>query len=90
MWRDHLTEEIQKVGEQEKALAIKKGQISSNGVPYIEVYVDGGWAKRSYGHDYNSASGMVNTYNFIILTLLNNFIYKCNFKSRYRSCWIII
>ncbi|XP_063385048.1 uncharacterized protein LOC134671192 [Cydia fagiglandana] len=58
-WKDQLTEEIKNVGQQERAIAIEKGQITDNGIPYIEVEVDGGWAKRSYGHNYNSASGMI-------------------------------
>ncbi|CAG4963239.1 unnamed protein product [Colias eurytheme] len=29
-----------------------------NGVPFVTVYVDGGWLKRSYGHNFNSSSGM--------------------------------
>lgn len=59
-WKDQLSEEIKKIGEQERAIAIEKGQLTNNGIPYIQVEVDGGWAKRSYGHNYNSSSGMVN------------------------------
>lgn len=60
VWMEQLTEELKKNGELEKAIAIEKGHISSDGIPYTIVYVDGGWAKRTYGHDYDSASGMVN------------------------------
>lgn len=59
VWKDHLSEEIQKNGEREKAIAIEKNQLDENGIPYATVYVDGGWPKRSYGHDYSSPSGMV-------------------------------
>lgn len=59
VWSDHLTKVLKKNGEEEKALAIEKNCVDDNGVPHVTVYVDGGWPKRSYGHDYSSASGMV-------------------------------
>lgn len=59
VWRDHLTDIIKKNGEMEKAIAIEKNHVDEDGVPHVTVYVDGGWPKRSYGHDYSSASGMV-------------------------------
>lgn len=59
VWREHLTEEIKKAGEEERSIALEKGQVSSDGVPFITVYVDGGWLKRSYGHNFDSSSGMV-------------------------------
>lgn len=62
VWKDHLSEEIQKNGEQEKAIAIEKKHVDANGIPHVTVYVDGGWPKRSYGHDYSSPSGMVSCF----------------------------
>lgn len=59
VWFEHLTEEIKIAGEQEKSIAIQKGHVSSDGVPFVTVYVDGGWLKRSYGHNFDSSSGMV-------------------------------
>lgn len=59
VWHEHLTEEIKKAGEQERSIAIGKGNVSTDGIPYITVYVDGGWLKRSYGHNFDSSSGMV-------------------------------
>lgn len=44
--------------EEEKRIAIEKGNYL-NGVPFITVIGDGGWAKRSYGHGMNSLSGVV-------------------------------
>lgn len=58
-WSETLTLKIEEAGRKEKEIAIKKGNVTETGVPYITVYVDGGWPKRSYGHNYNSASGMV-------------------------------
>ncbi|CAK1600160.1 unnamed protein product [Parnassius mnemosyne] len=58
VWFEHLTEEIKTAGEQERSIAIQKGHVSSDGVPFIIVYVDGGRLKRSYGHNFDSSSGM--------------------------------
>lgn len=44
--------------EEEKRIAIEKGNIFQ-GVPFITVIGDGGWAKRSYGHGMNSSGGVV-------------------------------
>ena len=44
-------------GKEEKALAIARNDLHE-GVPSITVVVDGGWAKRSHKHSYNSLSGV--------------------------------
>lgn len=46
--------------ETEKNLAIERGDIlniDGKEIPFITVVVDGSWAKRSYGHGYNSNAG---------------------------------
>lgn len=48
-----MLSEIEKNGIEEK------GHVTSTGVPYVTVIGDGGWAKRTYGHGYNSFSGVV-------------------------------
>lgn len=50
---------MEEAGKEEKKWAIQNGQTDKNGVPYITVYLDGGWSHRSYGHNYNAASGVV-------------------------------
>ncbi|KAF2898134.1 hypothetical protein ILUMI_08043, partial [Ignelater luminosus] len=55
-WKNELCQQMKKAAEEERKLAIAEGNIE-NGVPYITVVVDGGWAKRSYGHGYSSMSG---------------------------------
>lgn len=50
---------MQIAGREELDAAIQQGHIDSDGIPYISVYLDGGWSKRSYGHNYNAASGVV-------------------------------
>jgi len=48
-------------GTNEKEIALNKGDVDPDGIPYITVLLDGGWSKRSYGHSYNAASGVVST-----------------------------
>ncbi|KAF2884668.1 hypothetical protein ILUMI_21503 [Ignelater luminosus] len=55
-WKNELCQQMKKAAEEERKLAIAEGNIE-NGVPYITVVVDGGWAKRSYGYGYSSMSG---------------------------------
>lgn len=44
---------------EEILIANEKNHIDPDGVPYITVILDGGWSKRSYGHNYNALSGVV-------------------------------
>lgn len=48
--------------EEERRLAMQNNQVDPDGVPWITVYVDGGWSKRTYGHGYNAASGVVSSF----------------------------
>jgi len=41
---------------------MQNNQVDPDGVPWITVYVDGGWSKRTYGHGYNAASGVVSSF----------------------------
>lgn len=50
---------MSKAGKEENAIAKEKGHVDADGIPFISVYVDGGWSKRSYGHNYDAASGAV-------------------------------
>lgn len=62
----HVMEKVmhasfKKNGTEERRLAIEVGdQVKADGINYafINVTVDGGWAKRSYGHSYNSNAGV--------------------------------
>ncbi|XP_045475419.1 uncharacterized protein LOC123681212 [Harmonia axyridis] len=58
IWEEKLFENMQKAGEEEKKLALEKGNVNADGTPFITVIVDGGWSKRSYGHGYNAPSGV--------------------------------
>lgn len=44
----------------------------ADGTPYITVIADGGWSKRSYGHGYNAASGVVSIFIMWIISLLES------------------
>lgn len=50
---------MKEAGKEEYKIAVEKGHIDEDGIPFITVCVDGGWSKRSYGHNYNAASGVV-------------------------------
>lgn len=56
---------LKKNGELEKNIAIQKGNFHK-GIPFISVVGDGGWAKRSYGHGFNSQSGVVTIQYYIV------------------------
>lgn len=50
--------------EEERRIAIEKNNYL-NGVPYITVIGNGGWAKRSYGHGMSSLSGVVSIWEIL-------------------------
>ena len=52
-------EQLREALAEEIALALERGDIDENGIPCITVIIDGGWCKRTYGHGYNAASGVV-------------------------------
>ncbi|KAH0822733.1 hypothetical protein GEV33_000059 [Tenebrio molitor] len=56
-WHDHLVDEFTAAGIAEAEIAKQKGNVDSDGIPFTTVDVDGGWSKRSYGHNYNALSG---------------------------------
>nr|XP_022904792.1 uncharacterized protein LOC111416906 isoform X2 [Onthophagus taurus] len=57
-WKDQLWLSMETAGKEERRLAEDSGDIDKDGTPWVQVYVDGGWSKRSYGHNYNAASGV--------------------------------
>ncbi|KAK4879667.1 hypothetical protein RN001_007813 [Aquatica leii] len=54
-WQNELCQQMKRAAEEERQMARSDGNLE-NGIPYITVIVDGGWAKRSYGHGYSSMS----------------------------------
>lgn len=56
-WEVTAWEEMKKAGEREKEAALKAGNVDKNGIPIIDVVVDGSWCKRSYRTNYSALSG---------------------------------
>ncbi|KAJ8888146.1 hypothetical protein PR048_007633 [Dryococelus australis] len=50
--------------EEEKAIAIRDGNVDSDGVPMCTVVADGAWCKCSYKTNYNSLSGVASIVGF--------------------------
>lgn len=64
VWKDHLDKSIAEAGKKEYLMAVKNGDLDEDGTPFTTVIVDGGWSKRSYGHNFNASSGVVSTNRF--------------------------
>ncbi|EFA07715.1 hypothetical protein TcasGA2_TC002192 [Tribolium castaneum] len=71
VWQQLLFDQMQEAGRAEKELAIKAGDISKDGVPFITVVTDGGWSHRSHGHRYNVNSGVACVIGFQTKKLLD-------------------
>ncbi|KAJ8909803.1 hypothetical protein NQ315_015323 [Exocentrus adspersus] len=56
-WKSTLWASIEEAGKEEHRIAVEKQQIDQNKNVWTKVYLDGGWSHRSYGHNYNAASG---------------------------------
>lgn len=73
---------MEKAGIIERNRALERGQVRADGVPWITVYVDGSWSKRSYGTNFNSLSGMVGiigryTKQLLFVAVRNKFCCIC-------------
>lgn len=54
-------EEMKLANAEEAELSRTAGRVCDDGIPSIDVVVDGAWCKRSYGNNYNSLGGVVST-----------------------------
>ncbi|XP_077260812.1 uncharacterized protein LOC143896691 [Temnothorax americanus] len=73
-------------GELEKQLALERNE-TINGIPYITVVADGSWMKRSYGHAYDSLSGVGailghRTKKVLFVGIRNKFCTVCDMAER--------
>lgn len=73
---------LEAAGVAERENAISKGNVGLDGVPWISVYVDGSWSKRSYGTNFNALSGMVgiigrHTGQVLFVSVRNKFCSIC-------------
>ncbi|KAB0790356.1 hypothetical protein PPYR_15279, partial [Photinus pyralis] len=66
VWKDSLWQNMEKAGQEERKIAVEHGDVDTDGTPFITVFLDGGWSKRSYGHSYNAASGVIECTNHAI------------------------
>jgi len=56
-WLEILNSEMRKAGEEERRLAIERGDFCDE-VPSVTVICDGGWSKRTHKHSYNALGGV--------------------------------
>jgi hypothetical protein len=49
--------QLKRNGEEERRLAIERGQVDSEGIPWTDVFGDGQWSKRSYNQQGSALSG---------------------------------
>ena len=49
---------MKEAAEEEKRLAIERGDVTSTGIPFTKVATDGSWGKRLFRTNYNSLSGV--------------------------------
>lgn len=63
-WEKTATAEMASAAEEEKRMAVGRGDVDCNGIPLLTVVVDGTWGKRSYRTNYSSLSGAVSIISF--------------------------
>ncbi|CAG4992817.1 unnamed protein product [Colias eurytheme] len=98
MWSSASMESMKIAGEDEKEAAIKEDRIDANGVPVIDVIVDGCWSKRTYKKNYSALSGAAaiigkRTGKVLYLGVINKYccicaLAKCNnISTREHTCF---
>ncbi|XP_018566989.1 uncharacterized protein LOC108907691 isoform X2 [Anoplophora glabripennis] len=97
-WQNCLWRNLEEAGEEEYSAAIERGHVDSDGVPYITVYVDGGWSKRSYGHTCNAFSAVAviigkHTGKLLLVGVRDKYCSICaraeykNYEPKYHICF---
>ena len=81
-WRQQLAQEMLERGKEERRLAMECGE-SDEGVPAIDVIVDGGWSMRSNHHRYSAKSGVAciigrETNKLLFLSVRNKYCSVCS------------
>lgn len=90
-WEELLMKQMRQNAMEEKQLAIAEDRVEQ-GIPYITVIVDGGWAKRSYGHSYTSLAGVAciigqQTKKLLYIGIKNKFCYICATGGSEHKCY---
>lgn len=57
IWEKEIAISMNDAANEERRLSIEDGKVSADGIPLIDVIVDGCWGKRSYKKNYSSLSG---------------------------------
>ena len=70
-WERTALKEMEIAAKEEKKLAIQRGDVDAEGIPFITVIVDGTWAKRSYRTNYASLSGVVSSIMHVFLCYIH-------------------
>lgn len=63
---DTLLSEIKSAGEEKKLIALQKGRVDADGIPYITVIANGAWSKRSYKVNYSALSEVVSYFSYLV------------------------
>ncbi|KAL4717055.1 hypothetical protein ACJJTC_016942 [Scirpophaga incertulas] len=56
-WEKVSVESMNAAAEKERQMSIAEGRVDQNGIPIIDVIVDGCWSKRTYKKNYSALSG---------------------------------
>lgn len=56
-WQNMAVDTMNQAAEQERKLAMEEGRVDKNGIPIIDVILDGCWSKRTYKKNYSALSG---------------------------------
>ncbi|KAG8189246.1 hypothetical protein JTE90_013774 [Oedothorax gibbosus] len=81
-WEISALKSMEEAAAEEKRLAIERGDVDVEGVPYFAVVADGSWAKRSYKTNCSFLSGMAaiigsHTKKVLYLGVRNKFCATC-------------
>ena len=89
LFEEVVTSELLAAGEEEKRIAIEKGDHED--ILSITVIVDGGWSKRSHKHSYNANSGVgvifgLATQRLLFIGVRNKYCSICSIADRKGEC----
>ena len=82
-----LTEKLLATGEEDRKLAIERGDFHQ-GVPAITIVVDGGWPKRCHKHSYNAKSGVAVIFGqriYLLMFVTSTVLFVTFLRSRRRN-----
>lgn len=81
MWEGISFRTMKDAAKEERELALLEGRVDVNGIPIVDVIVDGCWSKRTYKKNYSALSGAA-----AIIGKRSGKILYLGVKNKY--CWI--